>query len=69
MKLQPGDWIRIGSHHTGTPDRRGQVIAVHGADGAPPYEVHWLDTDRTTLFFPGSDCTFDHHALAEPAAV
>jgi hypothetical protein len=62
MRAKVGDWIRVGSHHIGVPDRRGEVVAVHGPDGAPPFEVHWLDTGRITVFLPGSDAVLDEHA-------
>lgn len=64
MKAKVGDWIRILGHHTGVPDRRGEIVSIHGEDGGPPFEVHWLDTGHTTLFFPSSDAVIEepHHA-------
>jgi hypothetical protein len=68
MQASAGDWIRLGSHRTGTPDRRGQIVAVHGVDGGPPFEVHWLDTGRTTIFFPGTDAVLERREHHEPLA-
>jgi hypothetical protein len=44
----------------GQPDRDGEVLEVHGADGEPPYVVRWSDTGEEGLFFPGSDASVQH---------
>jgi hypothetical protein len=36
-------------------DQRGLITEVHGAEGAPPYVVHWLDNDHVATVFPGTD--------------
>ena len=60
MKGKVGDWIRVLGHHTGDPDRRGQIVGVHGDDGSPPFEVRWIGNDHVTIFFPGSDAVIEH---------
>jgi hypothetical protein len=46
--------------------RRGYIVEVAAADGAPPYRVRWTDDDRTVLVFPGPDArVLDEHELAE----
>ena len=45
-------------HHQdliGEPDRDGEILEAHGADGGPPYLVRWDDSDHGALLFPGSD--------------
>jgi Domain of unknown function (DUF1918) len=59
VRASLGDRLVIPSHHVGQPDRSGIIIAVQGADGAPPYRVRW-DDDREGLFFPGSDTAVEH---------
>jgi hypothetical protein len=61
MRAKQGDWIRVGSHKLGVPERRGEIVAVHGEDGAPPFEVRWLDSGHVTVFLPGSDAVVEHH--------
>jgi len=55
MKANTGDRLVMEGVHVGTPRRVGIVLEVHGADGAPPYLVRWLDNGHETLCFPGSD--------------
>ena len=59
MKGTVGDWIRVLGHHTGDPDRRGQIVGAHGDDGSPPFEVRWIGNDHVTIFFPGSDAVIE----------
>lgn len=40
--------------------REGKIVEVHDPDGAPPYLVHWSDTDTESLFFPGPDAHIVH---------
>ncbi len=60
MQARTGDQIIIRGHRGGEPDRDGQIVEVHGADGGPPYLVRWSDTGHETLFFPGSDALVHH---------
>lgn len=39
MRAQVGDELTVKDCHQGDEDRRGEIIMVHGADGAPPYVV------------------------------
>lgn len=55
MKAAVGDWLVVEGQHLLTPKRHGQIVEVHGTDGAPPYVVRWTDTDAETLYFPGPD--------------
>lgn len=55
MKATVGDQLLILSNELQRPIRDGEILEVHGENGAPPYLVRWSDTGRTTLVFPGSD--------------
>ncbi|MFG2715609.1 DUF1918 domain-containing protein [Streptomyces goshikiensis] len=60
IHAEEGDQIVVGGPTVGTPGRDGEVVALHHADGTPPYEVRWSDTGRTTVFFPGPDAHVRH---------
>jgi hypothetical protein len=61
MKASVGDRIVVKGHHVGEPDRDGEILEVHGDDGAPPYLVQWGEDGHVGLFFPGSDATVEHY--------
>jgi Domain of unknown function (DUF1918) len=46
-------------------ERRSEVEIVElvHPDGSPPYHVHWLDTGRITLVFPGPDSHIEHRSI------
>ncbi|MFI5719539.1 DUF1918 domain-containing protein [Nocardia sp. NPDC051750] len=55
MRAQVGDWLIVEGRALGGAVHRGLIEEVHGADGAPPYLVHWTDTETRALMFPGPD--------------
>ncbi|WP_433684629.1 DUF1918 domain-containing protein [Nocardia sp. CA-119907] len=55
MRAKPGDWLVVEARTIDGDVRRGLIEEVHGADGAPPYFVHWVDTGHRALTFPGPD--------------
>lgn len=55
MRAHTGDWLLIEGHSVGHVVRRGLIVSVEGHDGAPPYVVHWTDSDRQVTVFPGPD--------------
>jgi hypothetical protein len=55
VRAAAGDWLVVKSRTDHTTARRASIIAVLGADGAPPYRVRWLDDDHEGLVFPGPD--------------
>ena len=61
MRASVGDRIVVRSTHVGEPDRDGEILEVHGADGGPPFLIRWSDSGHEGLFFPGPD-TQIHHA-------
>lgn len=57
MEAQVGDWLVVRGRRVGDGHREGQVVEVPHADGSPPYRVRWLDQERSSLVFPGPECT------------
>jgi uncharacterized protein DUF1918 len=55
MNAKPGDWLIVEIAGTDNATRRAKILAVGSPDGAPPFTVRWLDTDREGLLFPGVD--------------
>jgi Domain of unknown function (DUF1918) len=55
MHAKPGDWLVAQGRVVGGEVRRGLIEEVHGADGAPPFLVHWADTGHRAVVFPGPD--------------
>ncbi|MEU9794483.1 DUF1918 domain-containing protein [Streptomyces sparsogenes] len=60
MRAHIGDQLVIESPTTGAPRRDGEIVGLHHADGTPPYDVRWSDTDEVTLVFPGPDAHVRH---------
>lgn len=65
MRASAGDRLVIHGHHVGEPDRRAEILEVHGREGAPPYLVRWDDGHEST-FFPASDATVEHRPSETP---
>ena len=55
MHAKPGDWLIVEITGTDHGVRRARILEVSSPDGAPPFKVRWLDTDREGLVFPGVD--------------
>jgi hypothetical protein len=49
-----GDQLVIESRTVDAPRKIGEILEVHGAEGAPPYVVRWSD-GHEGLMFPGAD--------------
>jgi hypothetical protein len=60
MKAQVGDMLVVSGHRVGEPDLTGEVIAVRGDDGTPPYLVRWDEDGHEGLYFPGADAHVQH---------
>lgn len=63
-----GDQLVVRSRHLRGYERRGQIVEVHGVDGAPPYVVRWEPDGVRGLFFPGPDVLVRHLGAAPAAA-
>lgn len=61
MKAMLGDRIIIQSRHLDEPQRDGEIIEIHGAEGGPPYLVRWSEDGHTALLFPGPDAQISGH--------
>lgn len=55
MKANIGDWLVLKGTTTGLADQRGLITEVRGAEGTPPYVVHWLADDHLATVVPGPD--------------
>ncbi|WP_432072762.1 pyridoxamine 5'-phosphate oxidase family protein [Streptomyces wuyuanensis] len=68
MRAHLGDQLVIESPATGGARRDGEIVGLHHADGTPPYDVRWSDTDEVTMVFPGPDAHVHHleHLSAAP---
>lgn len=60
MSAAPGDRIVVRAQHGAGRD--GEIVAVRGTDGGPPYVVRWSRSGEETVFFPGPG------TVIEPAA-
>jgi len=60
MRADVGDRIVVHGRTLDDPQRDGEVLEVHGADGAPPYLVKWEADGHIGLFFPGPDAHVQH---------
>jgi hypothetical protein len=60
MQAVVGDELTVHGRRQGDEDRRGEIVEVRGADGGPPYLVHWRD-ERESFFFPAADTVVEHH--------
>jgi hypothetical protein len=65
MKAKLGDELTVKGRHQGDEDRHGEIIEIHGENGAPPYLIRWRD-DHESLFFPSSDTVVEHHPARTP---
>ncbi|MCZ2812066.1 MULTISPECIES: DUF1918 domain-containing protein [unclassified Modestobacter] len=55
MRAEVGNWLVVRNRLLDRPVRAGEIVEVPHADGSPPWTVHWLDDERTSVVFPGSD--------------
>jgi hypothetical protein len=68
MRASVGDRIIVKGLHLGEPDRDGEILAVEGPDGSPPYQVRWAD-GHVSLLFPCVDAIVEHHGRIDRTAV
>jgi hypothetical protein len=65
MKAAEGDRLVIPGRHVNDPVRSGEIVEVHGPNGAPPYLVRWVGAAEPALIFPGPDAHVEHGATTE----
>jgi hypothetical protein len=66
MRAELGDELIVESRSTDRARRDGEIVGLHHADGSPPYDVRWSDSDHSTLVFPGPDAHVKHLAAESP---
>lgn len=54
MQATVGDRVLVPGRRIGAVARHGEIVEVHGGNGAPPYLVRWSDGGEA-LIFPGPD--------------
>ena len=54
MQATVGDKVLVHGRQVGAVERHGEIVEVHGENGAPPYLVRWSD-GHEGLIFPGPD--------------
>lgn len=59
MQARVGDRVVVRGRQVGAVERRGEILEVHGSEGAPPYLVRWAD-GHEALLFPGPDVVIEH---------
>ena len=59
MHAEVGDELVVRGRHVGDEDREGEIIEIHGEDGAPPYLVRWED-GQESLLVPSSVTHVEH---------
>ncbi|ASU83904.1 DUF1918 domain-containing protein [Nocardiopsis gilva YIM 90087] len=57
MRARIGDRLVVEGPRDDVHRRTGVVTEVRGREGAPPYQVRWLDedADHEVLVYPGPD--------------
>ncbi len=59
MQAAVGDRLHVHGKVVGQAEHAGEIVEVHGSDGAPPYLVRF-DDGHTRLIFPGPDAVVEH---------
>jgi hypothetical protein len=68
MKAVAGDRLVVLSRHLAEPVRVGEIVAVHGQNGGPPFVVRWEGETDTVVVIPGPDAHVEHRTDG-PASV
>lgn len=67
LYAEAGDTLVIDQPDGAGLPRVGEIIAVPGPEGAPPYLVRWLAGDYESLIVPGQRAHVERHRQAQPA--
>ena len=65
LRAALGDRLVVKGHYVGDQARDGEIIAILGEDGAPPYVVRWEDGHESRVY-PGSDVHVQHFEHGSP---
>lgn len=52
MQAHVADHLTVPGRHVGEAERRGEILAVRGADGSPPYLVRWENGHEALVYPP-----------------
>lgn len=63
MKAEVGDRLVVHGRHLDEGGRVGEIVEVHGTDGAPPYVVTWEGEAHTVVVIPGPDAHVEHRSV------
>ncbi|MFE9243667.1 dsRBD fold-containing protein [Nocardiopsis sp. NPDC006938] len=68
MRAEVGDRLVVESPKADTHRRTGVVTRVRGAEGSPPYQVHWNGTEpgHEALVHPGPDAHIERQPGPRP---
>ena len=67
MRAQPGDFLLVEGPTEHSHTRRGEILAVHGDNGGPPFMVRWQDSGHEALVFPVRTPTSRRRRFPKPA--
>lgn len=67
MRAQVGDHLVVEAPRDDAHRRTGVVTEVRGSEGAPPYQVRWLDEDHEALVYPGPDAHIEEGSEEDSA--
>jgi hypothetical protein len=65
MHAVVGDRLHVHARIVGQADQMGEIVAIHGSAGEPPYLVQFED-GHTGLVCPGPDCVIEHPGAGAP---
>lgn len=68
LRAEAGDRLVVNPDPVRGCAWEGEIIAVLGEDGRPPYVVRWLDSRRTTVVVPGPDARVEPLEYTTPTA-
>jgi hypothetical protein len=59
FRASVGDRITLTPNAPHARVRDGVIVEVQNGNGAPPYVVHWLDTQERALLYPGANTAIE----------
>jgi hypothetical protein len=67
LRAEVGDLLVIDQDGAPGPSQIAMIIGVSGADGSPPYVVHWIAGDYESRIVPGAGAHIERrHRHAAP---
>jgi len=69
LQAEIGDTLVIDEPGGAGQPRIGEITAVPGPDGSPPYRVYWLAGDYESMIVPGPDARVERRHRPQTTAV